>query len=335
MTRTPLTPPAQTGPGPARTAPASRLSPPPSPAVRALRALAVVACVPYLALKVSWIAGGRLGIPHGSALLDKPTLMAVANSVTVLMDAAVVVLALLLTQAWGRRTPAPLLALPMWAATGLLAPIMAGFPLQLLFGGSSGITPPGEAAFLDAWVFAVVYGGFILQGLALGALFVRYAKERWGHLWQGPVAGLPRPDGLPRATGLAAAVLAAACSVPHLLAACTGSSAGNRLTADARLVSGVHGFFALAAVAGLLMLALRRGGRTPLRAALAVAWTGTGVLGCWGGWMLATGSIVGGADRAPLTDLLTYAVQVIVGLLALVGGTSLFARLRRQREHAG
>jgi hypothetical protein len=327
MTSTPLVP----------TAPAASAGPA-SPALRALRALAVVACVPYLALKIGWIAGGRLGIPDGSALLENPTLMAVANSVTVLMDAAVIVLALLLTQAWGRRVPAAVLVLPMWAASGLLAPIMTGFPLQLLFGESTGV-PPGKAPFLDAWVFAVVYGGFILQGLALGALFVRYAKERWGHLWRGPVALLPRPDARISATGSAAAVLAAVCSVPHLLAAFTGrgfgagDGAGEQLTVNARLVSGTHGAFALAAVAGLLMLALRLGGRTPLKAALALAWTGAGVLGCWGGWMLATGSVVGSADRAPFLDLLTYAVQVIVGLLALLGGTSLFARLRHEREH--
>ncbi|CAM5648635.1 hypothetical protein GCM10010329_09850 [Streptomyces spiroverticillatus] len=319
MTSTPLTPPRPTAP---------------SSPVRALRALAVVACVPYLALKVTWIAGGRLGIPDGSALLKEPTLMAVANSVTVLMDTAVVVLALLLTQGWGRRVPGALLALPMWAASGLLAPIMAGFPLQLLFGDSSGVAPPDETPFLDAWVFAVVYGGFLAQGLALGALFVRYARQRWGHLWRGPVAGLPRPDGRVRTTGFAAAVLAAVCCVPHLLAAFGAGAHGEALTVNARLVSGVHGAFALAAVAGLLMLALRLGGRTPLAVALALAWTGVGVLGSWGGWMLATGSLVGSADRAPLTDLLTYAVQVIIGLLALVGGTSLFARLRQQREHA-
>ncbi|GAA3490177.1 hypothetical protein [Streptomyces cremeus] len=319
------------------TAPLAPAVRPPSAAVRALRAVAVVACVPYLALKVSWIAGGRLGIPDGSALLEMPVLMTLANSVTVLMDAAVIALALLLTQAWGRRVPAALLVLPTWAATGLLAPIMTAFPLQLLLGDSPGVTPPDETPFLDPWVFTVVYGGFILQGLALGALFVRYAKERWGHLWQGPVAGLPRPAGRTGAAGTAGAVLAAACSVPHLLAACTGhgSAAGQALSVNARLVCGVHGAFALTAAAGLLVLALRLGGRIPLRAVLAAVWTGSGVLGCWGGWMLATGTVAGNAEAAPLADLLAYAVQVITGLLALVGGRSLFARLRQQREHTG
>lgn len=142
---------------------------------RALRAVAVVSCVPYLSLKAAWIAGSRIGIPDGSSLLEHRATMAVANSVTVLMDAAVIVLALVLTRPWGLRAPAWLLGLPAWVATGLLAPIMAGFPLQVLvdvLGGSTSTAAAEGEPFLDAWVFGVVYTGFIVQGLTLGALFV-------------------------------------------------------------------------------------------------------------------------------------------------------------------
>ncbi|MGW7417029.1 hypothetical protein [Streptomyces sp. NPDC054863] len=329
MTSTPLTSAAGPHDRPRATAPTS----PASPARRALRAVAIVSCLPYLALKISWIAGGRLGIPDSSTLLEEPGVMAVANSVTVLMDACVVVLALLLTQGWGRRVAAPLLVLPMWAASGLLAPIMVGFPLQLLTGGALGVAPGEGEPFLDAWVFGVVYGGFIVQGLTLGSLFVLYARERWGHLWQGTVGELPRPSGTVRALGPVAALLAALCSVPHLLEAFTGRAVGaaEPLHTDARLVTGVHAAFALVAVAGLLMLSLRIGGRVPLRVPLALAWTGVGVLGCWGGWMLATaGAVATGADRLTALTVLTYAVQVITGLLALAGGTSFFVRRQRR-----
>ncbi|NEE28586.1 hypothetical protein G3M53_24405, partial [Streptomyces sp. SID7982] len=84
-------------------------------------------------------------------------------------------LALLLTRPWGLRVPAWLLVLPMWVASGLLLPIMTAFPVQLvvrLLGGGGG-RPVGEGSsepFLDPWVFGVVYGGFIVQGVALGAL---------------------------------------------------------------------------------------------------------------------------------------------------------------------
>ncbi|MFD0510995.1 hypothetical protein ACFQ0Q_11320 [Streptomyces aureus] len=33
---------------------------------RVLRAVAVVSCLPYLAVKAAWIAGSHLGIPDGS-----------------------------------------------------------------------------------------------------------------------------------------------------------------------------------------------------------------------------------------------------------------------------
>jgi hypothetical protein len=46
-------------------------------------------------------------------------------------------------------------------------------------------------AALDWRVFGVVYTGFIVQGLSLGALFVLYARDRWGELWRGRVRDLP------------------------------------------------------------------------------------------------------------------------------------------------
>ncbi|NYV76049.1 hypothetical protein HW445_17295, partial [Streptomyces sp. UH6] len=162
MTRTPVTAPAVA----AGTTPARRL----------LRATAVVACLPYLGLKAAWIAGSRVGIPDGSALLDHRVTMAVANGLSMLLDSGVIVLALVLTRPWGRRVPALMLALPAWVATGLLAPIMAGYPLQLVARAFAGGVATGADArrepFLHEWVFAVVYAGFIVQGLALGALFV-------------------------------------------------------------------------------------------------------------------------------------------------------------------
>ncbi|MEU3833705.1 hypothetical protein [Streptomyces microflavus] len=88
------------------------------------RVLAIVSCVPYVGLKAAWMAGSRVGIPDGSPLLDGGALLVVGNGVTVLMDACVVVLALLLTRPWGLRVPAWLLVVPMWVASGLLLPVM-------------------------------------------------------------------------------------------------------------------------------------------------------------------------------------------------------------------
>ncbi|OEJ38458.1 hypothetical protein AR457_26500 [Streptomyces agglomeratus] len=316
---------------------------PPVPSVRlraALRAAAVISCVPYVALKIAWIAGSRIGIPDGSVLLDHPGLVAAANGVTVLMDAAVVVLALLLTQDWGRRVPAWLLALPMWVATGLLTPIVTGFPLQVLakvFTGARS-APAGSEPFLAEWVFAIVYTGFIVQGLALGTLFALYARERWGHLWRGPIRELPGSAVGPRlrAAGVAAAVLAGIVAVPHAMWAAGATTGLNRgriegRTADFYLLEGTYVLFAAVTAAGVLALVLRRGhGRSP-RTPLALAWVGSAALGCWGGWLLTAGAlpVTDAADRSTTLMLLTYAVQMITGLLVLGAGAS-FLRARGQ-----
>ncbi|MCM2422495.1 hypothetical protein [Streptomyces sp. RKAG293] len=61
-----------------------------APARRALRAVAIAACLPYLALKVTWLSGSTVGIPAGSSLrgsLEDSALYAV-NVLTVAMDLA-------------------------------------------------------------------------------------------------------------------------------------------------------------------------------------------------------------------------------------------------------
>jgi hypothetical protein len=280
---------------------------------RSLRFVTIAACLPYLSLKAAWTAGSHLGIPAGSPLLEHRLTLALANGLTVLMDAAVVVLALLLTRPWGRRVPAWLLAVPMWLAVGLLAPIMVGFPLQLLLHGVSGGGGHGDdQPFLADWVFAVVYGGFILQGLALGALFTGYARERWGQLWRGRVRQLPAHGGAEaqRLTAVAAALVALFPGAVRLLRGC--GAAGLDGGGD-RSMEFVYVLFLAAAVTGAWQLAFGRGRTLPVAVPLALAWTGSAAVACWGGWMALAAVVT--ADRpAPLTGL-TYAVQMIVGFL--------------------
>ncbi|MXM63121.1 hypothetical protein GR925_06575 [Streptomyces sp. HUCO-GS316] len=309
-----------------------------SPSRRVVRAVAVVACLPYLGLKVAWIAGSHVGIPDGSSLLEHRTTMAVANSVTVLMDGAVIVLALVLTRPWGLRTPAWLLAFPVWVATGLLAPIMAGFPLQLLVKtlGASGhrAAGSGREPFLDAWVFGVVYTGFIVQGLCLGALFVLYARDRWGWLWRGRVWELPRGAVGPaqRATAVAAAVLSLLPLTLHLLWACGGTAglsdgrAADR-TADFYVLQAVYVVFLVAAVTGGWLIAFRRGRALPVKVPLAAAWVGSGAVACWGGWLslVSLGGVDDIADRPTQLMNLAYAGEMIVGILVATIGAYFFA----------
>ncbi|MCX4773377.1 hypothetical protein OG322_29905 [Streptomyces sp. NBC_01260] len=312
------------------------LAPAPAPVTGRLRSwlrtLAIISCLPYIVLKAAWISGSRIGMPEGSSLLDHRTTMIVANGISVLMDSAVVVIALLLTQSWGRRVPAWPLVLPMWVATGLLLPIMTGYPLQLLVQALGGeITGSGGSArpFLDEWVFAVVYTGFIIQGLTLGTLFALYAKDRWGHLWQGTLRELPASPTAPalRAAAVAASLVALIPGTMHLLWA-AGSTAGlnEALIAESnsgsRVVDAVDVLFAAAAVAGVVLLAFRRNSALPLRVPLALAWGGSGAVGCWGGWMglAALSNIDDMAHRPTPALVLTYAVQMLVGTLVVTLG---------------
>ncbi|MER5478777.1 hypothetical protein ABT026_17680 [Streptomyces sp. NPDC002734] len=321
-------------------APATATAAGPTLTRRLLRALAVTACLPYLALKAAWIAGSHIGIPDGSALLEHRLTMAVTNALSLLMDSAVIVLALLLTRPWGRRTPAWLLALPAWVATGLLTPIMAGFPLQLLaraFTGSiATAADPRRDPFLHEWVFGVVYTGFIVQGIALGALFTLHVRDRWGHLWQGRVRELPA--GLlgrsAQGTAVVAAVLALFPAAVRLSWACgatkgLGPYRAAHRTSDFFVLEGLYVGFLVTAVTATLLLAFRRGRGLPVTVPLAVTWISSAAVACWGGWMLLGALATAGdpADRPTSLMLLTYAAQMTVGLLlALVGARFLAGR---------
>jgi len=306
-------------------------------AAHVLRALAIAACLPYLALKIAWVSGSRIGIPHGSALLEHRDAMIVGNSGSVLIDSMVIVLVLLLTQHWGQRAPVWLLTPPVWAATGLLSPIMLAYPLQLgarLLGGTT--APSGGAAarpFLHEWVFTVVYTGFIVQALALGALFILYARARWGHLWRGRIAELsgrgPARD-VQRATALTASALVLVPLTAHLLWA-TGSTGGLSAamiagrTSDFYVLEAAYALFAVMTLAGLLLVAFPYAGALPLRLPLSLAFVGSAALACWGGYLMLTAL----ENRDPSRRIgelmnVTYSVQLLVGMLVVTMGAYFF-----------
>ncbi|MBO8190828.1 hypothetical protein ITI46_03820 [Streptomyces oryzae] len=314
-----------------------------------LAAVTVAACLPYLTLKLVWLSGGRLGIPRGSPLLDSGATMWALNALTVAMDGTVVLLVLALTRPWGRRLPGAVVALPLWIACGLLGPIVVAFPVQLLhgvLGGSGGDgSDKGADGLLESWVWTLVYTGFSVQAIALGALFVLYVRDRWGALLRSPLyppyPGTAAPDGPGgvhhRRRGLfAAAVLVA---LPWAVGQAVWMTEGS---ADSRIVDATFLLYAVLAVAAVAKLlrtgGTERGATARLWPTLAAAWSGTGVLACWGGWLL-LGALSGGGrtlgQETSGTALLAYSCQALAGLLlAALGARQLRHRARTHSRGA-
>lgn len=298
-------------------------APGPGSGRKVLRAVALAATVPYLGLKSAWLAGSRIGIPEGSVLLEPGVFFTVANAVTLVMDATVIVLVLALTRPWGMRVPTWLMAAPVFIATGLLTPILTGFPGQMLVKalgmGAGEAAKAAQKPFLDSWVFSVVYGGFMIQGLTLAGLFVPYARERWGWRWQGVLG-----DRLPPSTGVvagAAAAAGAAVAAVYLYWAFGGAAGLNAeraavYSAETGVVSAAHGMCALLAGAGALLLAL--GGARRAWWPLALGWIGSSATLTWGMWMLAAsmGPSFSSDEQSTGAMFLTYSGQMITGLLA-------------------
>jgi hypothetical protein len=300
----------------------------PVPAVRlAVGYGAVAATVPYLALKVLWLSGGTVGLADPGFFSDHPA-YTFGNLLTVGMDAVAVLIALAFTHAWGRRIPAWLVLLPVWAATGFLAPIVVFVPfVPAAFGVASGGSDP-----LESWVYLFVYGGFAAQGLLLTAAFVLYAESRWGEALasrNGDAASGPT-HALQSLLTLIAAPLAAAVGLLHLAWA-LGSRVGlpeavlSDLPAAYGPTNGVYAAFAFAATVGLPMLVypLPRHGR--LWVPLALAWAGAGSMLAWGSWQMATMAV-----RPELgTPLLGLAMGAKV-LAAVLAGVVMVLLLRER-----
>ncbi|MCX5587482.1 hypothetical protein [Streptomyces erythrochromogenes] len=293
-----------------------------------LTAVALAATVPYLALKAAWLSGSRIGIPDGSVLLEAGPFLTVANAVTLAMDACVILLVLVLTRPWGLRTPAWMLTVPVFTATGLLTPILLGFPGQLLVRALGfGDGPEAAAArepFLDSWVFIVVYTGFTVQGLALAALFVPYARRRWGRRWQGVVGErLPSPTGVVAAAAASGALVLGAMFLYWAFGGTAGLDAeqGEAHSAETAVGSLAHATCALAAGAGALLLA--RGGALRAWWPLGLAWVGAAATLAWGAWLLVAslGPQLGQGEGPSTAAQLIYAGQMVTGSLATVALT--------------
>ncbi|PXY37534.1 hypothetical protein [Prauserella flavalba] len=272
--------------------------------------VAIAGVLPYLLLKIVWVAGGTLGATDPT-FLREPAMIA-GNAFTAFMDLVAILVVLAFTYDWGQRLPAWLVLFPIWVGTGFLAPIALSSPVI----GLNLAMEPGDGAQLATWVTPVVYGSFAWQGFTLLAAFVLYARTRWPHVFAGTA---PRgPVGVGTGAG---AVLALGTGLAHVWWAIVPEEGVN---VASRFLDGVHGVLALAAAGAVLTLAGRR-----LRGRLVLAWTGSGVMFAWGFWAVFTAVAMAG-DTDPV-HLVLACVQALGGVLLALGLPGTARSVARER----
>jgi hypothetical protein len=289
----------------------------------------VVAIVPYVALKVAWVAG----IPWGweDAGVITGTAMVAGDAITGAMALVGALLALAFTRGWGLRAPAWLVVFPAWVAAGFLVPVVAGLPVYGLLVAADRIPDPDADGRASGWLFPLVYATFFFLGVGLLASGGFYLHDRWGRLLGGAVG-----DGGPGATGPLRAILArAAIAISGCLGALNlywllGGTAGldpRRLgERDYVFAQGTAGGAVAAGclAAGLLLLTGDRGRGKPFSVVLALVGVGGAVLFAQGalnlafGWLVsATGSIGNLGTEVPSPR--RRVVFDIVNFFAVVG----------------
>jgi hypothetical protein len=286
-------------------------APPPVAYRRALGWLASAGTLPYVLLKILWLAGSPVGTRDPAFLADP--VIHTMNAVTLGMDLVVVALALALTHRWGARLPAWLVLLPMWVGTGFLVPMAVAIAPATVVTIATGAIGTGP---LQPWVQPMVYGGFAWQGIFLCAAFVVHTRGRWG----GVLTATAPPAQLPLLRVIAGGGTAMA-GISAVLQLAVGLAGGDVIGLLVQIINA-----ALAASGAAGVLALVRGALPRPWIAAAAAWTGTAGMFSWGLYNtaimalhtpLAAGSAAHGL--AQLTGLLGGFALAVAGLLALTG----------------
>lgn len=287
----------------------------PGPGRRIVCWATIAAVLPYLGLKICWLSGGTVGLTK-PGLAEGSTLSAL-NTLTLAMDSVAAVVALALTYRWGRCVPAWMVVAPMWVASGLLGTAILVVPLQVGVDAATGSSFSAPNGFLAPWIYLVVYGGFMLQGLGLLIAFAFYSKARWPALSTSPAVR----SRVPRLLCVGLALLAALTAVPELYWAFGGTAGLLAREAAAGDVNGIVlraalAAAALVAAAGFMPL-LRRSGAGMTWKPLVAVWFGSAALFAWGTWTAlvdATASPLNGDTHSGLTaELVTGSVQAVAG----------------------
>jgi hypothetical protein len=300
-----------------------------SPRFRLIVGYGAIACaVPYLALKIVWLAGGTLGVAD-RAMMSDPS-MFVLNLVTAGMDVIAIALALAFTHAWGQRIPAWLVLPPAWVATGLLVKFVLAVPLITAAGMLMGRSLPDPGGPVRSWVYVLVYTEFVGMGMGLAAAFVAYARVRWSGAFDSTanaVTHRTRRVQVPLANS--AALMAGAVGALHLgwalgaTLGVPGEIAAGRTFAST-VVNFVDGATMIGGAIGVVLL-VHRPRRPHFWVPLALAWIGSGFLFAWGLWGLANllGNTALVRNRPNSLALIN-----LVGLIQLLAGLSRCSYLR-------
>lgn len=290
--------------------PSSTPSPTAFPRVRtALAAGAVLACLPYIALKTLWLAGSSVGIDQR---LHDSGAMVVANTLTLAMELVGMALAIVLAGPRAWRLPSWLIGIPMYVGTGLLGGILLLLPIQAVL-GAAGARPTAPDEPIEPWVYAIVYGAFAVLGFCLVALFALHAWERWVRpTWSWRLGTVPPLAPRARRVVIAhGAFMIAVCIAEALEMNRIGTAGGHQILA--LLASGC-------CFTGLSMLAVRRPQRLVASVPMSVAWVSSAIVAAWGCFfavMLAVPNPLVGEQELPLTLVVIEALRAINGALTV------------------
>lgn len=280
---------------------------------RALAAVAVLSCLPYVVLKLAWLAGSDMGLTDERLLGDLA--MELANALTLAMMVAGAALAVLLVRGDRLRLPRWVVVPPMYVGSGLLGGILVLLPIQATLGARGSAPPDQPDDPIEGWVYALVYGGFALLGLCLLGLFAAYARERWldADGWCTPMRTWRPTVGRERVIAIAHGVfMVAVCTAEAALVTRAGTLGGHQVLAV---------LMATLCLGGLVALALRRpGGRSGVVPLLAT-YVGSAAVAAWGLFFLVVFSVPNplvGDRELPAALSVVEALRTINGALTLL-----------------
>ena len=286
---------------------------------KCLAAGAVLACLPYLVLKLMWLGGSTVGL--NDLALARSTTMQVANLGTVGMELVGAALAVALVLPVGQRLPSWLVQVPMFVGTGLLGGILVLLPVEMLLSAGDSHTPAAAAEPIQGWVYAMVYGGFAVLGVCLLTIFGRHTWQRWAVPggWLRPLgtyAAVPRRDGWTALTQ--AGFMVVLCVTEVVVTARAGRLGGHPVMAVV---------MASASAAGVVARVFRAPRSVRGVVPLMLVYCGSAAVAAWGLYftvVLAVPNPLRGEGAVPAALLVIEPLRAITGLLGVV----LITRLR-------